>query len=386
MNSKIFCFVFYFLCTAFVYSQNGIIKSYYPTGSLKSEISYVNNVYDGNAYFYFPNGNLQSERNYSRGILNGFVREFYENGLLKEEYYTREGIIDRNLKRYHTNGGLAQLIVFEKGIQIENKIFDFDPLYFASPEEYAVGNRQQELISKKKQVLICDVDICPIPVSGMQIIQENLVYPEHALLYGLEGTVLLIANVNEVGDVISTEVIKKLGLGCDEAAQDAVKKTKFIPGQTNNRAVFSRVTIAVEFKIFNGISSEAQNVRNNKSELPKKTNLEDSAIKRDTKLISIECDSEECPYPIGGMKSINDNLNIPSIAKRLKLKGEIIIEALIDNFGNVQNTVIKKGIGYGCDDAVESAIMRTKFNPGRKMGKEINSIATIYFPFNLESQ
>jgi TonB family protein len=381
--SIVLYFTFNIFCTISIYSQNGIIKSFYPNGSLKSEISYVNDVYDGYAYFFFLNGNLKSERNFSRGILNGFVREFYENGLMKEEYFMRNGIIDGNFRKYHTNGALAQLIVFENGVQIENKHFEFDSLYFASTEDYKIGNRQQELMSNKKQDLICDVEICPVPVGGMQAIQDNLIYPEHALLYGLEGTVLLIANINEYGEVLNTEVIKELGLGCDEAAQEAVKRTKFIPGQNNNRAVFSRVTIEVEFKIFNNSSVESKNV-NNKNDLSKSKNFNDIENKSALKSITIECDIEECPFPIGGMKTIIGNLIIPSIAKRLKLKGAIIIEALIDNYGIAQNTVTKKGIGYGCDDAVESAIMRTKFKPGRKGGSEISSIITIHFPFSYE--
>ena len=82
-----------------------------------------------------------------------------------------------------------------------------------------------------------------------QAIQENLVYPEHALRYGLEGTVTLKASINSDGDVTKTDIIKGLGLGCDEAAENAVMKTKFIPGKTGGKPVDSVLSINVEFKI-----------------------------------------------------------------------------------------------------------------------------------------
>lgn len=379
-----------FLILVTIYSissaQNGIVRSYYPGGRLKSEVSFTNDILDGPSITYYPNGNIKSEKNYSRGILNGYQRKFYEDGLIREEYFVRDGIIDGNLRKYYDNGGLAELVVYSDGIQIQNSIFAYDSLYVAPINAYKIGNRQQELLDKKKQELICDVEVCPVPVGSLQAIQNNLIYPEHALLYGLEGTVTLIASISDNGNVISTEVIKHLGLGCDEAAQEAVKKTQFIPGQNHNRAVESRVTLNIDFKIFERAFVQYQNNLQDKTIVEKVNDkLDEKEVKAPlSQTVVINCDLEECPYPVGGLKSINDNLEIPGIAKRLKLKGEIIIEALIDKFGNVQNTEVKRGIGYGCDDSVESAIMRTKFNPGRKNGKETDTKVTIIFPFSYE--
>jgi len=382
-----------FVSVRIFYSQNGIIRSYYPDGNLYYEISYVNDILDGTSYWYYPNGNLKLMKEFSKGKLNGFVREFYESGLIKEEFYVKDGIKDGTHRIYYENGALKEINIYEEGKLLTSNKFDYDPYYIAPPELYLAGNRQQEILKKKKQELICDVDICPIPIGGIKTIQDNLIYPEHALMYGLEGEVILIASIDEKGDVINTEVIKGLGLGCNEAAEEAVKKTKFIPGQKDGKVVPSRVTLKVEFKIFdktvvlnNGLNNEKNKVE--KTNVPLdydiKTNTtsETQTNKNIRKKTEIICNYDECPYPVGGLRSINDHLEIPFIAKRLKLQGEIIIEATIDKFGIVRDTKVIQGIGYGCDEAVESALMRTKFNPARLSNNDVEAVVKIIFPFD----
>ncbi len=390
---KYLLIIFLFFTTRTFYSQNGIIRSYYPDGNLYYEISYVNDVLDGTSYWYYPSGNLKAMKEFSKGKLNGYVREFYESGLIKEEFYVKDGIKDGTHRIYYENGALKEINIYEEGKLISSNKFEYDPNYTAPPESYLAGNRQQEILKKKKQELICDVDICPIPVGGMKIIQDNLIYPEHALMYGLEGEVILIASIDEKGDVMNTEVIKGLGLGCNEAAEEAVKKTKFIPGQKDGKVVPSRVTLKVEFKIFdktvvlnNGLNNEKdkaekKDVQLNAGIQTKNTPVDQTNqdIRKKTEII---CNYEECPYPVGGLRSINDHLEIPFIAKRLKLKGEIIIEATIDKFGIVRDTKVIQGIGYGCDEAVESALMRTKFNPARLSNNDVDAVVKIIFPFD----
>lgn len=380
---------FLIILTECVFPQSGIIKSYYPDGNLRSEISYVNDILDGSSYWYYPNGNIKMMKEFSKGKLNGYVREYYENGLLKEEYTVREGIKNGTHRIYYDNGALKEISIYENGILIHRNQFDYDSNFVAPPELYLAGNRQQEILNKKKQDLICDVDVCPIPLGGMKSIQENLIYPEHALLYGLEGEVILIASIDEKGNVTNTEIIKGLGLGCNEAAEEAVKKTKFIPGQKDGKVTSSRVTLNIEFKIFdrsliakNSSENSQKSGLQNQSEVIKEDRITEPGKDILLHKTEITCKYEECPYPVGGLRSINDHLEIPSIAKRLKLKGNIVLEAYIDKFGIVRDTKVINGIGYGCDDAVESAVLQTKFNPAKSNGQEINANVIIIFPFD----
>jgi TonB family protein len=250
MKYKALCIFFYFVITSILFAQNGVVASYYPDGIVRSEISYANDVLEGSAVTYYPNGNLMSKKNYSNGIIEGWVIEYYQTGLIKEEYSVNYGVKDGNYKSYYENGGLKEIITFVKGLAIKKTAFDFDPDYKASPEAYLEGNKQQDIAHSEGKEIRCDAEICPAPIGGMKAIQDILVYPEHALRYGLEGTVTLSATISANGNVLKTQILKGLGLGCDEAAQDAVMKIKFLPGRTAGKAVESILTIDVNFKIF----------------------------------------------------------------------------------------------------------------------------------------
>nr|HPN38001.1 energy transducer TonB [Melioribacteraceae bacterium] len=54
---------------------------------------------------------------------------------------------------------------------------------------------------------------------------------------------------NENGDVAKVELIKGIGAGCDEAAMDAVKQTKFKPGKQRGKSVKVQVAIPILFKL-----------------------------------------------------------------------------------------------------------------------------------------
>jgi hypothetical protein len=49
-----------------------------------------------------------------------------------------------------------------------------------------------------------------------------------------------LAYINEEGIVLKTEILKGIGGGCDEAAEYAVKHTKYFPGIFNNFFTFYR--------------------------------------------------------------------------------------------------------------------------------------------------
>jgi protein TonB len=92
------------------------------------------------------------------------------------------------------------------------------------------------------------VEEMPEPLGGLAEIQKRIEYPKVASLTGVEGKVYVRALVNESGNVANAEVIKGIGAGCDEAALDAVLKTKFKPGIQRGKPVKVQVTIPIVFK------------------------------------------------------------------------------------------------------------------------------------------
>jgi protein TonB len=93
------------------------------------------------------------------------------------------------------------------------------------------------------------VEEMPEPVGGIKAIQEKIVYPEIAKRAGVEGKVYILAFVDESGNVTKAQVLKGIGAGCDEAALDAVQKTKFKPGKQRGKPVKVQVSIPVIFKL-----------------------------------------------------------------------------------------------------------------------------------------
>lgn len=256
--------VLLFLSFQSLHAQNGIVKSYYADGTVQSEASYVSDVLDGSYITYFPDGKIWTEKNYSRGILDGYVREFHANGLLKEEYSVKFGIKDGAHRTYFESGLLKELINYSDGMLTNRQVFHLEFNNVETPavkpterkiesitlQQPVIENKQEIILHESNYEILCDVQVCPVPIGGMKGIQDSLVYPEHALRYGLEGTVTIIATIDAHGEVIKTEVLKKLGLGCDEAAQEAVRKTRFVPGKNDGKPSPTNAAITVEFKIF----------------------------------------------------------------------------------------------------------------------------------------
>jgi TonB family protein len=93
------------------------------------------------------------------------------------------------------------------------------------------------------------VENMPEPIGGLKAIQEKIVYPEIAKRAGIEGKVFILAFIDENGNVVSAKILKGIGAGCDEAALNAVKETKFTPGKQRGKPVKTQFSIPIMFKL-----------------------------------------------------------------------------------------------------------------------------------------
>ena len=95
------------------------------------------------------------------------------------------------------------------------------------------------------------VEEMPYPIGGIQAIHDLIIYPEIAKRAGIEGKVYIQAYLNKKGEVVKTEIIKGIGGGCDEAAENAVRQTKFTPGKQRGKPVNVRVMVPIVFRLSN---------------------------------------------------------------------------------------------------------------------------------------
>ncbi len=108
---------------------------------------------------------------------------------------------------------------------------------------------KEEKVVEEEPTYFVAVEEMPEPIGGIKAIQEKIVYPEIAKRAGVEGKVYILAFVDESGTVTKANVLKGIGAGCDEAALEAVKKTKFKPGKQRGKPVKVQVSIPVVFKL-----------------------------------------------------------------------------------------------------------------------------------------
>ena len=75
-------------------------------------------------------------------------------------------------------------------------------------------------------------------------------YPEIAQEAGIEGVVVVQAFIDEKGRVKETLILKGVpNTGLDEAAMEAIRKTRFRPAQQRERAVGVWISIPVNFRL-----------------------------------------------------------------------------------------------------------------------------------------
>jgi len=94
--------------------------------------------------------------------------------------------------------------------------------------------------------------------------------------------------------------------------------------------------------------------------------------------------SEVMPEPIGGLAAIQQKVNYTEIAKRIGLEGKVIVEAVIDENGNVIDTKVIKRLGGGLDEESLHAVQATKFSPGLQRGKPVRVRINIPIKFVLK--
>ena len=135
---------------------------------------------------------------------------------------------------------------FESATKDGQSVKSIFPLRFG--KEYFTSNVQMS-DTPGKEIYFVKVEEMPEPIGGLYAIQSKIKYPEEAKRNGIEGRVFIQAFIDETGNVADVKVIKGISVGCDEAALEAVKQTKFIPGKQKGEPKKVQVSIPIVFKL-----------------------------------------------------------------------------------------------------------------------------------------
>jgi protein TonB len=92
------------------------------------------------------------------------------------------------------------------------------------------------------------------------------------------------------------------------------------------------------------------------------------------------------PEPIGGMAAIQRNLIYPEMARKAGVEGTVLVQAIIDEKGNVVTTTVIKSLGNnGCDEAAQAAIKKVKWKPAMQRDKPVRVQIAIPVIFKLRN-
>lgn len=268
---RLILFILFFCLN--IFPQDGMIKSFYPNGNIKSEINFKDSIREGEAKFYSENGNITEERNYVNGRVEGLVKLYSEAGKLKEVYVIEDGRREGPTSLFDESGNYLTDIYFESGKLVVQPIVE-EPFVSSNTQtdKNAADDKTEDAVTKPKFVkpkkvsnelllppeieeekfendpaFFSTAEVMPEPVGGNEAIYKKLIYPSEAKNNEVEGTVKVKAFIDEYGEVTDVQILEGIGFGCDDIAKNAVYFAKFKPGLQKGKPVRVMLTLSIKF-------------------------------------------------------------------------------------------------------------------------------------------
>lgn len=92
---------------------------------------------------------------------------------------------------------------------------------------------------------------------------------------------------------------------------------------------------------------------------------------------------EQMPVLIGGLEELQAKIEYPKKAQKALIEGRVIVQFIITEKGNVENPVVIRGIGGGCDEEALRVVKTAKFEPGMQRGVPVRVQYTVPIHFKL---
>lgn len=93
---------------------------------------------------------------------------------------------------------------------------------------------------------------------------------------------------------------------------------------------------------------------------------------------------EHMPVLIGGLENLQSKIQYPKKAQKAGIEGRVIIQFIITETGEIENPVVVRGIGGGCDEeAIRVLKEYAKFKPGLQRGVPVRVRFTVPIVFKL---
>lgn len=93
---------------------------------------------------------------------------------------------------------------------------------------------------------------------------------------------------------------------------------------------------------------------------------------------------EQMPELQGGLGELQKKIRYPEIAKKAGVEGRVIVQFVVNEQGRVENPVVVRGIGAGCDEEAIKAVQTAQFTPGRQRGQPVKVKMSLPITFKLK--
>jgi TonB family protein len=93
---------------------------------------------------------------------------------------------------------------------------------------------------------------------------------------------------------------------------------------------------------------------------------------------------EQMPTLIGGLHSIQQAIEYPTIAKKAGIEGRVFVQFIVDKDGSVRDAEVIRGIGAGCDEEALRVVREARFTPGKQRGKAVPVKMSLPITFRLQ--
>jgi len=94
---------------------------------------------------------------------------------------------------------------------------------------------------------------------------------------------------------------------------------------------------------------------------------------------------EQMPELIGGIAAVQKLVKYPEMARRAGIEGRVTIQFVVSETGEIENPVVMRGIGGGCDEAALEAVKKAKFTPGMQRGRPVRVQFSLPIFFRLQN-
>lgn len=93
------------------------------------------------------------------------------------------------------------------------------------------------------------VDTPPSIIGGMEALAKHIVYPEDAARDGVQGMVIVRVLISATGRIDKASIEKSDSPLLSQAALDAVRNVRFLPGKVGDQPVKCQVMVPVKFRL-----------------------------------------------------------------------------------------------------------------------------------------